>query len=181
VFVLEPQESFSTFNTLYFQNNKIKKRKGKKRLSRKQMTGIVSRQDNSVFRKRGCLENLPEVLFLIIQAFSNNNDYLNLMNTNLTAFQDIKSQTVRYTLSLLDNWDRVNTYNRNFMEASLMNLINSVKDKSKQVSMSFQDVKQQTVVKYAHLFEGIYKFYLWGSASLLSPPSLLKYSVIFIT
>jgi hypothetical protein len=91
------------------------------------------------------------------------------MNTNLTAFQDIKSQTVRYTVSLPDNWDRVNTYNRNFMEASLMNLINSVKDKSKQVSMSFQDVKQQTVVKYAHLFEGIYKFHLWGSASLLSP------------
>jgi hypothetical protein len=140
--------------------------KGKNRLPGKQVTGIVSCQDNSLFRKQSGLENLPEVLFLIIQAFSKDSDYRNLMNTNLTAFQGIKSQTVRYTLSLPSSCNRTKGYKRT---VSLMNIINSVKDKFKQVSMSIQDVKEQTVVKYAHLCEGIYKFHLCCSSSRLSP------------
>jgi hypothetical protein len=51
------------------------------------------------------------------------------------------------------------------MESALLNLINGVKDKSRQISMSFDDVKQPTVVKYAHLFQEIFTFRLTGCYS----------------
>jgi hypothetical protein len=91
--------------------------------------------------------------------------YRNLLNTKLSTFQTIKFETVKYSLIGPNNWNRLHPLQVNFTENALLNIINSVKDKSRQISMSFDDVKQPTLVKYAHLFQGIFKFHLTGCYS----------------
>jgi hypothetical protein len=116
----------------------------------------TNRQQRPV-QKQGCLEALPVVLFQIIQEYSTETNYRNLMNANLSTFQCIKRETVRY--SLLDRpkkWAQFHPY----QELIFTLIIKSVKDKSKQISMAFSDVQHSTALKYAHLFKAISKLSL---------------------
>jgi hypothetical protein len=102
-------------------------------------------------------------IFQFIQDYSQEKDYRNLMNTNLSTFQPVKSETVKYSLTGPKAWNRMSPYKVDYKEAIVLQMIKNVKDKSKQISMSFSEVKQPTVLKYSHLFEGIYKLHLSGA------------------
>jgi hypothetical protein len=55
-------------------------------------------------------------------------------------------------------------YKINQREERLLNIMNNnMKDKSKQISMSFCNVKPPTLMKYSYLFQGIYKLHFTGS------------------
>jgi hypothetical protein len=148
------------------------KRKSKKlkeareRIRQRKVIVIPPKNDISLFQKQNCIESLPIPVFKLIQEYSGSEmDYRNLMNTNLSTFQPIKSETVKYSLLGPGGWIRMNHYRIEYKEASLVNIIKGVKDKSKQISLSFWNVFQPTVIKYAHLFEGINKFHLVAADS----------------
>jgi hypothetical protein len=124
-------------------------------------------------QKQDCLEALPVVLFQSIQEYSTETDYRHLMNTNLSTFQSIKRDTVKY--SLLDRPKKLPQFHL-YQEAVFSLLINSVKDKSKQISMSFSDVNHSTVLKYVPLFKGIHKLSLSYSQAVPTL-SLFPFSV----
>jgi hypothetical protein len=145
--------------------------KGKKKAARKprcdeqDLILIPSENNTSVYQRQHGIEALATAVFQIIQGYSKEVSYRNLLNTKLSTFQTIKFETVKYSLIGPNNWNRLHPLKVNFMENALLNIINSVKDKSRQISMSFDDVKQPTLVKYAHLFQEIFKFHLTGCYS----------------
>jgi hypothetical protein len=132
----------------------------RERIRQRKVIIIPPKNDISLFQKQNCIERLPIPVFKMIQEYSGSEkDYRNLMNTNFSTFQPIKSETVRYSLLGPGMWTRMNRYNVDYKEASLLNIIKGVKDKSKQISLSF-NCFQSAVTKYACLFKEIYKFHL---------------------
>jgi hypothetical protein len=106
---------------------------------------IQSRRNNSLIQTvGGSVKAVPASLFPMIQENLNEKDYRNLMNTSLSAFQDIKYETVRYTFPSLFEWRKVGlSMNPPINLPTIINYIYSivehnVKDLSKQVSLRFQ-------------------------------------------
>jgi hypothetical protein len=98
------------------------------------------------------LDALPTAIFHILQGFLSSNEYLNLMNVSLSGFQSIKFETVHYSFVGPEKWSKLG-----ITEKGIVRILKSVKDKSKQITMRFEKAKQETVVRYAQLFNGIHK------------------------
>jgi hypothetical protein len=143
------------------EKRKLKQLKeARERIRQRKVIVIPPKNDISLFQKQNCIESLPIPVFKMIQGYSGSEtDYRNLMNTNLSTFQPMKWETVRYSFLGPGMWTRMNQYTAEYKEASIVNIIQGVKDKSKQISVSFWNVRQHTVIKYAHLFEGLHKFH----------------------
>jgi hypothetical protein len=103
----------------------------------------------------GCVEALPVPILEIIRDFSLEQDYRNLMNTNLSGFQLVKSETIYYSLSPLLFNSRI--YGKKYMLESLQQIINNVKDKSKQIFIQLDSTNPSTIENYAPLFPGIHR------------------------
>jgi hypothetical protein len=128
------------------------------KLKEKKVIAIPPKYDTSLVQKKGdCIEGMPIPIFQIIQEFLDEQDYLDLMNSNLSTFQPIKFETVHYTLVGPDRWAHFDFCADENKEATVLQIIRSVKDKSKQIGMSLKNMRQQLILNYAHLFEGIGK------------------------
>jgi hypothetical protein len=128
------------------------------KLKAKKVIAIPPKYDTSLFQKRGdSIEAMPIPMFRIIQEFLNEQDYLDLMNSNLSTFQPIKFETVHYTLVGPERWSDFDFCADENKEATVLHIINSVKDKSKQIAMRFKSATQPLLLEYRHLFEGIGK------------------------
>jgi hypothetical protein len=135
----------------------------REQIQQRKIIAIPKRNDLALFQKVNCVEGLAIPIFQIIQEYCNEKDYRNLVNTNLSTFQPIKWETVKYSLIGPAKWDKMSPYKMSQREERLLNIINNnVKDKSKQISMSFWNVKQPTLAKFSHLFQGIYKLHFTG-------------------
>jgi hypothetical protein len=128
------------------------------KLVAKKVVSIPLKHDTSLFQKKGdCIEGMPVPIFQIIQEFLNEQDYRDLMNTNLSTFQPIKYVTVHYTLVGPERWIDFDFCADGNKEAKLLQIINSVKDKAKQIEMRTKDASQPLILQFRHLFEGIAK------------------------
>jgi hypothetical protein len=144
-------------------NKKQKTKEYRDKIRHRKVIQIPKRNDVSLFQKVNCVEGLPIPIFQIIQEYCNEKDYRNLVNTNLSTFQPIKWETVKYSLIGPTKWDKMSPYKINQREERLLNIINNnVKDKSNQISMSFWNVKPPTLTKYSYLFQGITKLHFTG-------------------
>lgn len=75
-------------------------------LKEKTYVPIPAKNDTTLFQKSGnCIEGLPLPIFQIIQTYLNEIDYRDLMNCNLSTFQPIKYETVKYTIIGPERWD----------------------------------------------------------------------------
>jgi hypothetical protein len=115
----------------------------------------MSMKPTSLFQKQRCIESLPTPLFQIIQVYSREMDYRNLMNTELSFFQSIKWETVKYSFVWSNRYVEVSPCELEYKEALLKYLFNKVKDKSKQISIYFNDVLQKIVLDNSHFLDGI--------------------------
>jgi hypothetical protein len=97
-----------------------------------------------------------------------------LQRKRLPQFGEYKSVDIptdqmgncEYSLIGPTKWDKMILYNVCQREERLLNIVvNNVKDKSKQISMHFSNVKPRTLTKYSHLFHGINKLHFTGSDS----------------
>jgi hypothetical protein len=119
---------------------------------------IPAKSDLSLFQKRGgSIEVLPMSLFRIVQENLSQKDYQNLMNANLSTFQTVKAMTVNFSLLGPDQWDRIDICADANKEEFVQQIINSVENKSRQITMVIQSPTQHLLLKYAHLFQGIRK------------------------
>jgi hypothetical protein len=105
--------------------------------------------------KRNNLEALPTAVFQMVQYYSTEKNYLLLVNTSKRTFQDVKFETAQYSL----NFGRPDQHS---FERKLLQTTNKVKDKSKQISLSFEDVDDSVMVKYSWSFEGVAKLSVRG-------------------
>jgi hypothetical protein len=127
----------------------------------KESDTIPPKYDTSIFQKKGdCIEGMPIPIFQIIQQYLDEQDYRDLVNSNLSTFQPIKYETVHYSLLGPDRWFEIDFCADENKEASVRQIINSVKDKSKQIPFRVKSVTQPVFLQYAHLFEGIGKLTL---------------------
>jgi hypothetical protein len=98
---------------------------------------------------------LPTAIFQVVQEYSQQKDYRQLINSNSAAFKTVKQETAYYALKLSGNKeDRLR---------SIVSIIDFVKDKSKQITLTLSNLDQPTVINYAHSFRGIEKLSLDGS------------------
>jgi hypothetical protein len=104
------------------------------------MSSLVTRR----LLQMGSIERLPTVIFQLIQQFVLEKEYRHLMSCRKETFSSIKHETVTYSLCL--NGTR---------EEPLRRLIVSVKDKSKQISVTFQNMNQFAIIKYVNICSGI--------------------------
>jgi hypothetical protein len=96
----------------------------------------------SPFQSRsGCLQVVPVSLFRIIQNYSEEKDYRNLINSDLSFFQGVKYETAFFSLEVAE--EAIHT---------IQAIINAVKDKSKQISLSINPL---LLSKAAQLMDGI--------------------------
>jgi spore coat polysaccharide biosynthesis protein SpsF (cytidylyltransferase family) len=77
----------------------------------------------SLHRER--IEGLPTVIFQLIQLYLSGKEYRQLVSSRKETFSSIRYETVNYSL-------RINAFAE---EEVLKRIINSVKDKSKQISV----------------------------------------------
>jgi hypothetical protein len=113
-------------------------------------TEILSRKSVSPCQRWSYIEALPEVVFRVVLDYSEEKDYRNLVNTNLSFFQPIKAATVKYSLFLPKEWSQK-------MDSDLSQIIKGVEKKSRQISISCKDLQQSAFLKFAHLLEGIHE------------------------
>jgi hypothetical protein len=104
-------------------------------------------------QKSGFLEALPTALFYILQGFLSLREYHNLMNVNISGFQSIKTETIQYYIVLPNKCSKC-------QEKDILRIRKSVKNTSAQITMRFEKPKEDTVIRYAHLFDGIHKLIL---------------------
>jgi hypothetical protein len=140
---------------------------------------IPHKNNISFIQKQHCIEAIPSAVFQIILEYSKELDYRNLMNSNLATFQSIKSETVKYSLIGPTNWFDNFPSRISYKEASLLKIIKNVKDKSKQISMSFVAVKQPILLKYNALFQEIHRFELHCSSPLQGSFPLKMFNHIY--
>ena len=135
-------------------------------LESKRFIVIPPKHDITPFqRNTSSIEGLPGIIFPIIQSFLSESEYCSLMNVNLSTFQPIKYETVRYSLIGPERWFCIDSLKDERKEEFVVQLMNSVKDKSKQIGLSMIDVKQPFILKNAYLFQGIYKLVIQGHSS----------------
>jgi hypothetical protein len=99
---------------------------------------------------------LPTELFQLIELYLKETDYRLLMNSNKAVFGLIKKETVHYSLKLRKELNKTEAL-------QLHQLIENVKDKSKQVSLEMLHRNQCLTVSYAHIYGGIGKLILKGT------------------
>jgi hypothetical protein len=85
----------------------------------------------------------------LVQKFVREKEYRNLMNSNRATFQSVKHETVRLSLKISEELDPIK-------ELKVIQLINSVKDKSKQISISFVRFFP-AIMKYSHIYDGVWR------------------------
>ncbi len=133
--------------------------------TRSQLTALKSRNyqvlpprnDVSLFQKRGnCIEGLPLAIFLVIKFFLLPSEYRDLMNCNLATFQPIKYETVEYNIIGPERWFAIDSVHDDLKKHFVKTLMNSVKDKSKQISMNMDYISLELFQNSIDLFEGIY-------------------------
>jgi hypothetical protein len=107
--------------------------------------------------QRKGLSRLPTVIFQIIQKLSRQKDYRQLMNADIGNFSLIKSETITYWLKVSKGLDE-------HEETTLKKIINSVKDKSKQVYLFLDPINQMLSMQYAHVFDGVRQLKLRGTS-----------------
>jgi hypothetical protein len=99
------------------------------------------------------MEALPTAVFQVVQYYSTEKNYFLLVNVSKRTFQDVKYETVQYSLN-------VGKPDQHSFEKKLLHVINKVKDKSRQISMRFEDGNDSLMVKYSWSFEGVAKLAL---------------------
>jgi hypothetical protein len=110
----------------------------------------------SRFQKGGhCIEGLPSSIFQVIQLFLKEVNYRNLMNTNLSTFLSVKYETVHFTII-----GKESDFCTATSEAMILHIVNSVKDKSKQITMNLKQVNAHLLRKYSIFFGGISKLFI---------------------
>jgi hypothetical protein len=100
----------------------------------------------------GSIEKLPTVIFQLIQEFVSENEYRQLMSCRKESFSSVKHETATYSLRINDT-----------AEEALRRLLVSVKDKSKQISVTFFDMNQSDIMKYVNICSGIENFSIYVS------------------
>ncbi len=120
---------------------------------------LPPKNDISLFQKRGdCIEGLPIAIFLLVKSFLKSSDYRELMNCNLATFQPIKYETVEYNIVGPERWLPIDSVHDDRKKDFVKTLINSVKDKSKQISITMKCISTELFESSIDLFEGIYSF-----------------------
>eukprot|EP01040_Poterioochromonas_malhamensis_P000652 gene652-695_t len=118
---------------------------------------LPPKNDISLFQKRGdCIEGLPIAIFLLVKSFLKSSDYRELMNCNLATFQPIKYETVEYNIIGPERWLPIDSVHDDRKKDFVKTLINSVKNKSKQISMTMKYISTELFESSIDLFEGIY-------------------------
>ncbi len=126
----------------------------------RQVLIIPPKNDLSLFQKRSnCIEGLPVAVFLIIRLFLFESEYCLLMNCNLSTFQPIKYETVRYTLKGPERWRFIDSsLIEERKESFFLNILNNcVQNKSKQITISLKNISYEMFQKFSYLYQGIYK------------------------
>eukprot|EP01040_Poterioochromonas_malhamensis_P013080 gene13080-14348_t len=122
---------------------------------------LPPRNDVSLFQKRGnCIEGLPLAIFLLVKSFLLPSDYRELMNCNLATFQPIKYETVEYNVIGPERWFPISSVHDEMKKQFVKTLINSVKDKSKQISMTMKNIATDLFESSTDIFEGIYALFV---------------------
>jgi hypothetical protein len=98
----------------------------------------------------GGIKTLPTVILQLIQLYINVKDYLSLMNTSLSIFRAVKLETVRYLL-IVSSAELA----RADVKERLQKMVNSVNDKSKQISMTLLNLSQSSTRKIGSVYHGI--------------------------
>eukprot|EP01040_Poterioochromonas_malhamensis_P003991 gene3991-4270_t len=131
-------------------------------LKEKTYVPIPAKNDISLFQKSGnCIEGLPLPIFQIIQTYLNEIDYRDLMNCNLSTFQPIKYETVKYTIIGPERWIHIDSLHDENKEDFYHRLTTqTVKDKSKQITLSIKEIKEPVIMKSFHVFDGLYKLFI---------------------
>jgi hypothetical protein len=79
-------------------------RKQAAKLKAKKVLAIPPKYDTSLFQKKGdCIERMP--IFQIIQKFLNEQDYLDLMNANLSTFPSVSVRISLILVVWVDFWN----------------------------------------------------------------------------
>jgi len=125
----------------------------------RQVLIIPPKNDLSLFQKRSnCIEGLPVAVFLMIRLFLLESEYRLLMNCNLSTFQPIKYETVRYTLKGPERWGFIDSLIEERKESFFLNIINNcVQNKSKQITISLKNISYEMFQRFSYLYQGIYK------------------------
>jgi hypothetical protein len=91
----------------------------------------------------GRIEGLPTVIFQMIQLHLSEKEYLQLMSCRKGAIDSVKQETARYSLCV-----------NGTAEVALRRILESVKDKSTQISLRFYDMWQSQIKKFAKICDG---------------------------
>jgi hypothetical protein len=125
---------------------------------------LSPKYDSAPFQNTGgCLQAVPVSLFRIIQRYSRDKDYRNLINSDLSFFQGVKYETALFSLKVTEE-----------AIPTIQAVIDSVKDKSKQISLRMTNVNPLLLSKAAQLLDAI------GTVSIRYPhaqalnPEILK-------
>jgi hypothetical protein len=100
-----------------------------------------------LYQKAGGIEALPSVVLQLVQKFVHEKEYRHLVNSNLASFQSVKYETVHLSLKISRRLDPIK-------ELKVIQLIDSVKDKSKQISISFVRLFP-AIMKYSQIYFGV--------------------------
>jgi hypothetical protein len=99
------------------------------------------------YQMTGCIEALPVEIFRIIRWYSGKRNYLELMCTNLKAFRTVKYETVYYPL-------RISKILSEKGVLTLRRIIQSVKDKTKQISLTLFEMNAFYIIEEYSQFYG---------------------------
>ena len=145
-------------------------------LKSKSYRPIPPKHDTSLFQKSGnCIEGLPLSIFLIIKDFLSIEDYRDLMNCNLSTFQPIKYETVCYNLNGPERWSSMESVHEEKREEFVVNVIGSVKDRSKQIAMTMHEIPCSLMMQHAHVFGGIHRVRVSGDYA--SPEETIDFNI----
>ncbi len=125
----------------------------------RQVLIIPPKNDISLFQKRSnSIEGLPLAIFLMIRLFLFESEYRLLMNCNLSTFQPIKYETVRYTLKGPERWKFIDSVIEERKESFFLNILNNnVQNKSKQITISLKNISYEMFQRFSYLYQGICK------------------------
>lgn len=104
---------------------------------------------------------IPIELLRIIQQYLKNNEYRNLLNTSKGLFKNLKYETVYYEIYIDSEW--YESINSKEFQSFLSFTIESVKDKSKQISLTINSpvVTKEILEHCAPLISGIHQLTLF--------------------
>ncbi len=121
--------------------------------------------------KSNNMQRLPSDMLLLIRNYLSDYDYLSLMNCNLSMFSSMKYETVYFRFS--NNGIEWTLHDM----SSIMNIIQRVKDKRRQVHMKLRQVSISQVMEYSQLFEGIHRVSITLSDTDNIPPLTFNFNI----